>query len=246
MKLFIPVICYNHTCHTSYMFSLLKLIMTLKDSNISAELFPIVFDSLINRARNAAVAHFLSSNCTHLLFIDADIEFSPEDVFKLIQSKEKIVGGAYAQKWLNLNKIQSIFSKEPLPNKPFELCTNHSVHLTIQPDFNKELPNKIEVEYLTTGFMLIERSVFVDLIQHYPERKYTNDVDGYIGANKDLFYNFFCVEINENTNRFESEDYGFSRLWRTIGGKIYVIPDITLTHYGWLGYPCNLKNQLSI
>ena len=243
MKLFIPVICYNHTCHTSYMFSLMRLVMFLKDSNIGAELFPIVFDSLVNRARNAAVAHFLSSDCTHLLFIDSDIEFTTEDVFKLIQSKERVIGGAYAQKWLNLEKLKETFSKDPIPEKPMTLCTNHSIHFKLSVS-EKNL-DKVEVDYLTTGFMLIERSVFTELIKHYPNRKYTNDVDGYMLADKQMFYNFFCVEINEDTNRFESEDYGFSRLWKNIGGHIYVIPDITLTHYGWFGYQCNLKDQLS-
>ena len=242
MKLFIPVICYNHTCHTSYMFSLMRLVMALKDSNVPAQLFPIVFDSLVNRARNAAVAHFLSTDCTHLLFIDSDIEFSPEDVLKLIQSKERVIGGAYAQKWLNLQKVKDVFSKDPIPEKPFTLCTNHSVHFKFSSE--KDQP-KVEVDYLTTGFMLIERSVFTELIKHYPGRKYTNDVDGYMSAHKDLFYNFFCVEINEDTNRFESEDYGFCRLWKNIQGHIYVIPDITLTHYGWFGYGCNLKHQLN-
>lgn len=244
MKLFIPIICYNHTCHTSYMFSLLRLVMFLKDSNISAELFPIVFDSLVNRARNAAVAHFLSTDCTHLLFIDSDIEFSPGDVIKLIQSKERVVGGAYAQKWLNFDKVKDIFKRDPIPEKPLSLCTNHSIHFNlVSSETNLD---KIEVDYLTTGFMLIERYVFTELIKHYPNRKYKNDVDGYMSAHKDLFYNFFCVEINEDTNRFESEDYGFCRLWKNIGGHIYVIPDITLTHYGWFGYDCNLKHQMNI
>jgi GT2 family glycosyltransferase len=220
----------------------MRLVLALKDSNIAAQLFPIVFDSLVNRARNAATAHFLSSDCTHILFIDSDIEFNPEDVLKLIQCKERVVGGAYAQKWLNLQKVKETFSKDPVPEKPMTFCTNHSIHFTLPSDKDQ---TKIEVDYLTTGFMLIEHSVFTELIKKYPQRQYTNDVDGYMSADKNMFYNFFCVEINEDTNRFESEDYGFCRLWKSIGGHIYVIPDITLTHYGWFGFGCNLKHQIN-
>jgi hypothetical protein len=106
------------------------------------------------------------------------------------------------------------------------------------------LADKMEVDYLTTGFMLIERGVIQTLMNVYPERRYTNDIDGYFGANQEMFYNFFSVEINPITKRFESEDYSFCRLWTQQGGKVYVIPDITLTHYGWFGYETNIKKQL--
>jgi len=239
MKLFIPVISYNHTCHTSYMFSLMRLVLVLKELSINVTLFPIVFESLVNRARNAAVAYFLSGDYTHILFIDSDIEFNPEDVLKLIMAKEKVVGGAYAQKWLNLDKIKKVFSSESIPDKPMELCTNHSVHLK-----TNEISEKMNVDYLTTGFMLIDRDVFTRLMEHYPERQYRNDIDGYMGAEQNKFFNFFCVEINPETKRYESEDYGFCRLWKKINGNIFVIPDITLTHYGWYGYSVNLKRSL--
>ena len=77
-KLFIPVICYNHTANTEYMISLIRLTHHLRDKGINYCLYPIVFESLIPRARNAAAAHFLDSDCSHLLFIDADIEFDAE------------------------------------------------------------------------------------------------------------------------------------------------------------------------
>lgn len=239
IRLFIPVICYNHTCHTAFMFSLLKLIMTLKDLKVYASIFPIGFDSLVNRARNAAVAHFMSGDFTHLLFLDADIEFQVEDIIKLLLAEEKLIGAAYAQKWLNISKLQQVFQQNPLPENPMHLCTNHSIHANIT-----EVTEKIEVDYLTTGCMLIERSVIETLMNAYPERKYKNDIDGYFGANQELFYNLFGVEINSTTKRYESEDYCFCRLWKEQEGKVYVIPDVTLTHYGWYGYSINLKNQL--
>lgn len=241
IRLFIPIICYNHMCHSAFMFSLMKLILALKDKGIDVSIFPIGFDSLVCRARNAAIAHFMSKNYTHILFLDTDIEFQPEDIFKMLNAKEKVVGGAYAQKWLNMNKIKTVFSRENVPVNPMLLCTNHSVH--IEP-FGNNTEDKLEVQYLTSGCMLIEKSVIDIMTRAYPERRYTNDIDGYAGADKDMFYNFFSVEINNETNRYESEDYSFCRLWRERGGHVYVIPDISLTHYGWFGYQTNLKTQL--
>ena len=59
MKLFVPLICYNHTCNTEYMMSILKLLNAAKDSKLNISFYPIFFESLVSRARNAAVAHFL-------------------------------------------------------------------------------------------------------------------------------------------------------------------------------------------
>lgn len=243
MKLFIPVICYNRTCHTAFMFSLIKLILILKECNIDAELYPIVFDSLINRARNAAVAFFMSSSdCTHLLFLDSDIEFNPTDIIKLLKFNKNIIGIGYAKKWLDQERIKKIYGSNNIPKDPLNYCTHHSVH--IKPDIPIDIDKCMEVDYLTTGIMLINKSVIQKLIDKYPERNYKNDVDGYMGANQDMFYNLFCVEINEKTKRFESEDYGFCRLCKEIGESIYVYTDSTTIHYGWYGYGINIKEQL--
>lgn len=242
MKIFIPVICYNHMCHTSYMFSLMRLILILKEMNVPASIFPITFDSLINRARNAATAYFLSdSDHTHMLFIDSDIEFKIQDIIRMIQAEKDVIGIGYAQKWLNQDKLRKVMSKKEIPDNLLELCTNASIHLI---DENMNQGNIQEVEYCTTGCLLIKRNVVEKMIKAYPDRVYMNDVDAYMACDQSLFYNLFSVEIHPETKRFESEDYSFCRLWRELGGKIHVILDASLNHWGWFGYPNNIHRQL--
>ena len=240
MQIFLPLICYNHTCHTSYMLSILRLTMQCKDMGIKMALYPITFDSLVNRARNAAVAQFLSDpNNTHLLFIDSDIEFTVESILQMINANKDVMGIGYAQKWLNIHKMKQVFSESTTPSNPIELCTNASIHLI--PGEKGPIQ---EVEYCTTGCLLIKREVIEKMVKQYPERKYMNDVDAYMGSNPDTFYNLFCIEIHPETKRLESEDYAFCRLWRQMGGKIHVLLDANLRHHGWFGYDNNLYRQL--
>jgi hypothetical protein len=218
--------------------------MYLKDRGISATLFPITFESLVPRARNSAVAHFMVSDCSHLIFIDSDIEFQPEDVMRLVETQKPVICAAYPQKWLHTEKIKHVFRMEPVPENPMSLCTVHSVHLeNTSPEASTGL---LTANYATTGFLVIQREVFEKLFVAYPERQYKNDVDGYGGGGAEAtqFYNLFATEINLETRRYESEDYGFSRLWTTIGGKIYVEPTVTLKHHGWYAYEGNIGRQM--
>lgn len=242
MKLFIPILCYNHTCHTSYMMSLFQLILACKQNQIDASFYPITFESLVSRARNAAVAHFMSDvSYTHLLFIDSDIEFQPEDVFKLLRASKPVVSAGYPQKWLHTGKMERVFSENPVPPSPLELCTVHSTHLY---PYDQNISELMTAKYCTTGFLLIQKDVISKMMEAYPERQYSNDIDGYMSADPKYFYDLFTVEVNQETKKYESEDYGFSRLWTKLGGEIHIVTDISLKHYGWYGFSGNLYRQL--
>lgn len=244
MKIYIPILCYNHMCHTSFMMSILETILYFKNNGIDASIYPITFDSLVSRARNAATAFFMSNDeFTHMLFIDSDIQFKPQDIIRMLQQDKDVIAAGYPKKAFYQDRMTKIFSQEELPPGPLELCTQ--IPVSILPDQPIENIDLLEAYYVTTGFLLIKKEVIRKMIETYPERKYINDIDGYMSANQDMFYDFFTVVINPNTKRFESEDYGFSRLWIETGGKIFLLTDVTLTHFGWYGYVGNLKRHLT-
>ena len=237
-KLFIPVICYNHSANTEYMMSLIKLSHHLRDVNIEYVLFPIVFDSLVSRARNAAVAHFLASDCSHLMFIDADIEFQVDDIMKLYAHQRDVCVGAYPKKGVNWERIKDTILVEPEKAKsPGEIAALGADYAVNFKFLNKETRTiavdrgVVKLHDAGTGFMMIKRNAILKLIKAYPELKYNNDVQ----LNQDLsdhFYALFDTMIDPVDRRYLSEDYTFCRRWQDIGGDIWLDPSISLNHYG--------------
>ncbi len=225
MKLFVPLICYNHTCNTEYMMSILKLLNAAKDTGLNMSFYPIFFESLVSRARNAAVAHFLEDpENTHLLFIDSDIIFEPDDVFKLLRADKEVVAGIYPKKYIVWDRLKNNPEAERVD---FPMGGT----LTMTED------NLIELDYLPTGFLLISRTAIEKIITAHPELKYQNDIDGYMSAG-DNFYDLFKVGIRNGI--YESEDWGFCSLWKGVGGKVLIHPDINVKHLGWHEYSGNL------
>jgi len=240
MKIIIPVICYNHTANTEFMMSLIKLTWLLKEQNVQFVLLPIVFESLIPRARNAAVAFFMSDpDATHLLFIDSDIEFTCEGVVAMLNADKGVICAGYAQKHLSIEHIKTMLASG---TEDMETFTRTSVHLKMPV---KDEPI-VEAFYATTGFLLIKKDVIKRLIEANPERAYMNDIDGYASADSNMFYDLFRISIHPQTKRYESEDYGFSSLLHELQEPIWVCTDVSLKHMGWYGYPANLSKQIKM
>lgn len=241
-SIYLPVIAYGGSCRAEFAMSCSGLfVKTIQNHpNLSIQSTGIFFESLVSRARNAAAAAALHYKTDYLLFIDADIAFDADDVFKLIKHDKDVVCGPYAKKYLSTQKIQHL-----VKHKPEVFDTNEWKSLST--DFSSEIKpsssDLIEVDYAATGFMLIKTDVFRKIALNFPKIKYKNDIDGYSSWG-DNFYNFFPAEINESSLKYESEDYGFCKLWRSIGGKIFLDTSVNLHHIGNMTYEANLKQQL--
>jgi len=237
-KVYLPVICYNHTVLSHFMFSVMQLVFEGQRRGISFSLDCIYFESLIARARNAAAANFLNQpDCDYMMFIDSDISFEPESFFSLLKADKDVVSGLYPKKYINSSKVKNLADRNLLNNYE-ELCTDFATEIKL----DKNTKQIEEVNYAATGFMLFKKCVFSQIANEVPNIAYKNDIDGYMGYG-DKFYDFFPCKVNEVTKKYESEDYGFCNLYKSIGGKIYVDTTCNLTHYGWKGYKGNFYQQ---
>ena len=242
-KVYLPVICYNHTVLSHFMFSVMKLVFEGQKRGVSFVLDCIYFESLIARARNAAAASLLGQpGCDYMMFIDSDISFEPESFFALLKSDKDVVSGLYPKKYISSTKVKKLAERGKVDDKYEELCTDFATEIK----YSKELKEIEEVKYAATGFMLIKKRAFLQMARELPDIQYINDIDGYSSYNNNVFYDFFPCKVNPKTKKYESEDYGFCEQYRSIGGKIHVNTTCNLTHHGWKGYNGNFHKQSTI
>ena len=83
-KLFVATPMYGGMSHGLYVKSCLDLQTIMMKYGIEVKFSFLFNESLITRARNYLVDEFLRSGFTHLLFIDSDIHYDPNDIMALM------------------------------------------------------------------------------------------------------------------------------------------------------------------
>jgi hypothetical protein len=233
-KLFIASPCYCGQVHVKYMESVLGLTQLLSQSGIGFEFFTIPFDSLIPRARNASITRFMQSEtCTHLLFIDVDIQFQPQAVVKMIREDKDVIAGCYPKKALDFEAVKENYNKTETQLELIQSSVKYAFNFKPQKTHKLER-GVVEVLDAPTGFMMIKKKVFRKMIAKYPETEYKNDVQAYQMKDGDRFFDLFQSQVFNG--RYLSEDYGFCRLWQNMGGSIHADLTVRLNHIGQFCY----------
>tara|TARA_S200002703_G_scaffold29933_2_gene25851 strand:+ start:631 stop:1440 length:810 start_codon:yes stop_codon:yes gene_type:complete len=196
-------------------------------------------ESLVTRARNTIVSMMLDDTnfvATHLLFIDSDIGFTNQNLERLICKNEELVCGVYPRKCIHWNQVIDAFKQNPDINEDTLFAKSLGYNLNFKDPKNVQIEGGFcEIMEAATGMMLVKREVFTKMKKAFPERKYKSDQ--IINAQRfssDNCYDFFAVGKfpGDEAERYLSEDYYFSRLWNSIGGKIYADVSMPLTHFG--------------
>ena len=132
-----------------YLASVINLKHELVKSGLDHDFLISWNESLITRGRDKMARTFLKdTQFERMLFIDSDIQFSPEDVAKLWNLDADIGVGAYRNK--KADQIKGAWVNGKLV--PLE-----------------SLKGPTEVDYAGTGFMCIKRQVFDKLAELHPQ-----------------------------------------------------------------------------
>src|SRR5258706_9639304 len=100
--------CFGGQVSSIYASSIFQLQRAVRaKSNMDLKVLMRDGDALITRARANLVTLFLDDpTATHFLFVDADIGFTPDQVFRLIESGADVVAGVYPIKRVNWDKAK--------------------------------------------------------------------------------------------------------------------------------------------
>src|SRR6202161_2483141 len=98
--------CFGGMVSQSYMLSVIRLMSYAKSAGFDVSLSMVGYDALISRARSTLVAAFLDDPAaTHLLFVDADISFEPQQVERLLKFDKDFTGALYPLKSMDWDLI---------------------------------------------------------------------------------------------------------------------------------------------
>jgi hypothetical protein len=211
VKIFIGIPCYDKKVCVSTVQSLMNAMQALLLMEVPFEFKFEPGCPYVTMARNNLVRRFMASECTDLVFIDADLGFSPQAFRDLITSTEDVIGGAYPK-------------KQAVEEFAVSLATDANHHPVNENGV-------LLAEGLATGFLKIRRHVLEKMQDAYPQLAYRDCASGLM--THDLFGTFV------KKGRWYGDDYGFCHLWSEIGGKMHCLPNVDFIHEGSKGFSGN-------
>ena len=222
--------CYGGLVTQLYMLSVVRLMQEGPGLGFDVGLSLLGGDALVSRARATLVADFMDSpEATHLLFIDADISFAPEQVKRLLDADKDFAAAFYPMKLVDWAR---------LPQRCVEGESLQTAGLSYVGTLCQGEALKVEGRFATAvyaggGFQLVRRAAIQRMFEAYPETRFTatHAYPAPPAASANL-HALFESMVDGQTGVYVSEDYAFCRRWRNLGGEIWLDLDSRLTHTG--------------
>jgi hypothetical protein len=241
VNLVVATPCFGGQISVHYATSLFKLQKLIR--SYSAFNLKVLFkdsDALITRARASLVAQFLDDPAaTHLLFIDADIGFEPDQVLRLIECGADVCAAVYPIKRIDWNKVKTTI-EAARPN-PAAAALKYVFEVD-QPSAVTASGGFVKVRYAGTGFLMTRRKALERMCAQYPRLQFKRDhsIDA-TTASDNRFALFECMIAEDGT--YLSEDFAFCKRWIDIGGEIWADLNSKLTHVGPMAFYGDLSSQ---
>lgn len=241
-SIFVATPMYGGVNHGLYMKACLDLQGLCMQYGIQIKFSFLFNESLITRARNYLVDEFIHrSDCTHMLFIDSDVHFNPQDVIALLALDRDVIGGPYPKKAIKWKSVVTAIKKNPdIEPSVLENIVGDYVFNPVKGTAQFTVTEPMDVLEIGTGFMMIKREVFKKMEESYPSIRYKPDHVGQANFDGSRYIHaFFDTVIDTKdsitgggSDRYLSEDYMFCQMWRKIDGKIWLCPWMKTAHIG--------------
>lgn len=198
-KVMLATIAYDSP-NAAYTFSIQRSRQALSQAGIQSAYLLLSGNCHVDDARNVVCQEFLLSDCTELIFLDADVSWESECLVELCGYNCDIVGGVYP------------YRREEKKNMPLRMIEG-----VWEPDEN----GLLQVEGLPAGFMRIKRHVIERLEKDAD--KFWNNPD-----KRSKVAILFERHYHEGTRW--GGDLHFCNKWRATGGKVFAVYEMCLGH----------------
>lgn len=195
--------CSSNQFCGDYVRSIAQMPIAMHNAGIKLDIAIETRTSDIARARNMLARQFLDGPYTHLLFVDADQGWRPEDVIRMVSHGLPLVAGA-------------------VPKKD-ESARGEAAYVGNFEATGDDKPYLIKATHAGTGFMLIRRDVFETMTALGVVPSYNSPT----GENEEAYF-LHGVRGRD----LVSEDYAFCEHYRETGGAVWIDTLCELTHVG--------------
>ena len=241
VNLVVATPCFGGQISVLYAASLFRLQKLVhRCSDLSLKVLFKDGDALITRARASLISQFLDDpRSTHLLFIDADIGFEPDQVLRLIESGADMCAAIYPIKRIDWEKVKTTI-ETARPN-PAAAALKYVFEVD-NPSAVAEKGGFVKVRYAGTGFLMIRRDALERMCARHPQLQYRRDhsTDAATASDK-RFALFECMIAEDGT--YLSEDFAFCKRWTDMGGEIWADLKSKLRHVGPMTFCGDLSSQ---
>ena len=240
--IYLAVPCYGGSLNLFFVHSMLKLQEACHARGIGLHVDMMGGEALITRGRSRLAAAFLAHReASHILYIDADIGFPPEQVFRLLEADKEVIAAVCPLKKIDWDKVRAA-AKAGAPDLQ-AVGIGYVVRFLPTPDKSVDVNDGFaKVAYGGTGFLMIKREAMQRLVDAHPElRAKMGDMGDGLAPEATMV---FDTMIEPETGQYLSEDYAFCRRWRDLGGDIWADFAARLTHVGHAAYTGSLMQAL--
>ena len=185
----------------------------------------LVAGALLGRTRSVLASRVLADpGYSHLLFIDADMGFSPSLIAKMLALDEPVVGCLAPSRTNNYERLLASAQLEADVT-----AWRFAAHDYIPAEIHADKPQRsgfVQAPYAGTGILLIRRDALERLRDAHPELVTASGAyEANMGYTGPMFHAF--AETLE-----DGEDAAFCARWKAVGGEIWVCTNETITHVG--------------
>jgi hypothetical protein len=216
-KVFLAIPAYTGEVHAGTCASIVQSAYELAPGNALVDLQIQAGDSLITFARNLLLARFLASDCTDLVFVDADISWEAGALLRLLSHPVDFVAGAYR------------FKRD---DEDYPIAWLEKDELWADPE-----TGLLEVSRVPFGFVRLTRAACYRMTAVAADKPFRHR-----SAPEIQCHAIFDLEYRDGT--YIGEDFVFCDRWRAQGGKVWLDPELAITHHGGKAYPGHIGNWL--